>query len=456
MPVTPAAQVVVVGAGLAGLVAAERLDAAGVEVVVLEARDRVGGRTLTLPGPDGTLIDHGAQWIGPTQHRVAALAERLGVTTYPSFDRGLNTEFRDGAVHRYTGPLLAQGSDVGVAVGAALGELDEMALSVPLEAPWTAERALDWDSQTMESWIRSRVPPPARPWVRLAACATLAAEPRDLSLLHVLFFVRAAGGVGALVATSGGAQERRFHQGAQSLAMRLAGRLGDRVVLDAPVRLVRHGGDGVQVEAGGVTVAAGHAVLAVPPALAGRIAYRPALPGWRDQLTQRVPMGSAIKVHAVYDQPFWRAEGVSGQAVSDSGPVRVTYDNSPENGAPGVLVGFIEGDEARVWGRRSAAERRAAVIQCLVRYFGEPAARPREVLERCWAEEEWSGGCYAGFFPPGVWTSYGAALRAPIGRLHWAGTETATTWTAYMEGAVESGERAAAEVLAALGGPGPG
>jgi monoamine oxidase len=449
--VTAATDVVVVGAGLAGLAAARRLVDAGAEVVVLEARARVGGRTLTMPAADGTPIDHGGQWIGPTQDRIAALAEQVGVTTYPSYERGLNTEFRDGRAHRYGGQLPDGGDPVAaVAIGQAIRELDAMAAQVPLEAPWTAEHALAWDSQTVETWLQARVTAgQARTWLRTAIRGSLAAEPRDLSLLHTLFFIRSAGGIARLIATAGGAQERRFHQGAQAISIRLAETLGGRVVLGAPAEVVRHGDGGVVVEAGGRAVAGGRAIVAVPPALAGRIGYRPALPGWRNQLTQRVPMGSVIKVHAIYEEPFWRQDGLSGLAVSDSGPVRVVYDNSPEAGSPGVLVGFIEGEQARNWARRNPADRRAGVLACLVDYFGERAGRPRELLERSWADEEYSGGCYAGYFPPGVWTSFGQALREPVGRLHWAGTETATVWTSFMEGAVQSGQRAADEVLAA-------
>jgi monoamine oxidase len=448
--VTAATDVVVVGAGLAGLAAARRLVDAGAEVVVLEARDRVGGRTLTVPAADGTPIDHGGQWIGPTQDRIAALAERLGVTTYPSYERGLNTEFRDGQAIRFDGQLPDGDPVSAVAMGQAIRELDAMAARVPLEAPWTAEEALAWDSQTVETWLQARVGSDlARSWLREAIRSTLAAEARDLSLLHTLFVIGSAGGIAPLLATAGGAQERRFHQGAQAISIRLAESLGGRVVLGAPAQVVRHGEAGVVVEAEGRTVTAGRAILAMPPAIAGRIGYRPALPGWRSQLTQRVPMGSVIKLHAVYEEPFWRQEGLSGFAVSDRGPVTIVYDNSPEDGSPGVLVGFIEGEQARSWARRNRADRRAGVLACLADYFGERAGRPRELLERSWADEEYSGGCFAGYFPPGVWTSFGQALREPIGRLHWAGTETATAWTAFMEGAVQSGQRAADEVLAA-------
>jgi monoamine oxidase len=205
--------------------------------------------------------------------------------------------------------------------------------------------------------------------------------------------------------------------------------------------LVAHDGGEVQAE---------RAVITLPPTLAGRLRYRPALPGYRDQLTQRVPMATTVKVHCIYDEPFWRAEGLSGQVTSTGEVVQFTFDNTPEAGTPGVLVAFIEADEGRRWGRASAKDRRDAVLGCLAKYFGAPAAAPREYLERVWQDEEYTRGCYGGLMPPGAWTSYGEALRQPIGSIHWAGTETATVWSGYIDGAVRSGERAAAEVLAAL------
>jgi monoamine oxidase len=215
----------------------------------------------------------------------------------------------------------------------------------------------------------------ARNWLREIVRGSLAAETRDLSLPHALFFLRSAGGMALLLGTGGGAQERRFHQGAQAVSIRVAESLGERVVLGAPAELVRHGETGVVVEA------AGRAIVAVPPAVAGRIGYRPAMPGWRNQLTQRMPMGSVIKVHAIYEEPFWREEGLSGFAVNDSGPVTVVYDDCPEEGSPGVLVGFIEGEQARIWSRRNKGDRRAGVLACLVDLFGVRAAAPAS----CWS-----------------------------------------------------------------------
>ena len=188
--------------------------------------------------------------------------------------------------------------------------------------PGRPTQALAWDSQTVETWLQDRASSErVRTWLREIIRGTLAAEARDASLLHALFYIRSAGGMALLIGTGGGAQERRFHQGAQTVSIRLAEALGDRVVLGAPAEVVRHGEGGVVVEAGGRAVTAGRAILAVPPAIAGRIGYRPAMPGWRNQLTQRAPMGSVIKVHALYEEPFWRQEGLSGFAISDSGPV---------------------------------------------------------------------------------------------------------------------------------------
>lgn len=446
------ADVGIVGAGLAGLMAARALVAAGVSVCVLEARDRVGGRTWTDVASDGTVIDRGGQWIGPTQLRMLRLVAELGVETFKTWDTGNNIQYRQGERRVYSGAIPTADRIVAADIMEAMLNLNMMAMQVPPDAPWTAPEAVAWDSQTFHTWLDINVASPdARALLELAIQAVFSAEPRDLSLLHVLFYTRSAGGLMDLVGVTGGAQETRFTAGAQTVANRLAAGLGDRIVLSAPVYSIAQGGDGVTIESEALTLTCDRAIVALPPTLAGRLRYRPALPGLRDQLTQRVPMGTVIKVHCIYPSPFWRDDGLTGQASSDSGVMRVTFDNSPQDGSRGVLLGFIEGDEGRAWGQRSQQERRAAVIECLVRYFGEQAAQPLEYIEQSWAEEEYTRGCYAGYMPPGVWSVYGTALRAPIGRIHWAGTETATSWNGYMEGAVQSGERAADEILTALG-----
>jgi len=222
------------------------------------------------------------------------------------------------------------------------------------------------------------------------------------------------------------------------------------VVLKAPVKRIAQTAKGVKVTAVGGSVSAKLAIVAVPPTLAARIEYEPLLPVLRDQLTQRAPMGSYAKVDAVYERPFWREEGLTGQAVSVNGPVRVTFDSTPKEGSPGILLGFIGGTDARGWYALPPAQRRHAVLDNLANYFGEKARSPLQYIENAWAEERFSRGDPVAGLPPGVLLDFGTALRAPVGRIHWAGTETSDFWVGYMDGAVRSGERAAKEVLAEL------
>ncbi len=446
------ADVVVIGAGLAGLTAARILTANNVDVIVLEARNRVGGRMYTRPASDGTLLDLGAQWIGPTQERLAALAADLGVSTFRSYDTGDNIEYRNGQRTIYSGAVPTTDPLVTMETIEKMLDLNLMAVEVPLDAPWTAPDAVSLDAQTVATWMEANISSAgARSLLTLAVQAVFSVEPRDLSLLHFLFYIHSGGSLNSLVSVTRGAQESRFSGGAQLIANRVAEALGTRVVLNAPVRAIYYDDAGVRVESDAMTVVAQRAIVAIPPTLAGRLHYSPPLPALRDQLTQRMPMGTVIKVHCLYETPFWRDEGLTGQVTSDSGIIRITFDNSPESGTPGVLLSFIEGDEGRVWGQKSLEEGRKAVLECLARYFGEQAGRPYEYVEQNWAEEEYTRGCYGGYMPTGVWSLYGQALRLPIGRLHWAGTETATVWNGYMDGAIQSGERTAAEVLAAFG-----
>ena len=449
------ADVAVVGAGLAGTAAARALERGGASVVVLHARERVGGRLESIEIGDGKWVDVGGQWIGPTQDRVEALARSLGWRTFPTYARGENLVEMGGKQVRYTGTIPRLGPHVMADLGQAMVRLDRMASKVPLEAPWQAPRAKQWDSQTTWSWMRRNMRTRnGRTMLELAVKAVWAAMPADVSLLHLLFYIHSAGKLDLLLDTEGGAQQDRFVEGAQNLAVRAAGEIAGEVVLGSPVRRIETG-DGTA--ANGVTVrsdkAIAHArrvIVAIPPTLAGRIAYDPPLPGYRDQLTQRFPMGACIKCLAVYEEPFWRADGLSGSAVSDPGPLSIIFDNSPPDGSPGILVGFLEGHWARELGRVGPEERRTAAIGNLVRLFGAPAAEPVDYVERNWMDEEWSRGCYVGYTAPGVLTAYGPAIRAPVGPIHWAGTDTATVWNGYMDGAIQSGERAAAEALAAV------
>ncbi len=449
------ADVVVVGAGLAGLVAATRLTGDGHTVCVLEARDRVGGRVVNAATDDGTVVELGGQWVGPTQDRILELSRDLGLELFPTHNEGENVVSYGGRLRRYRGAIPKLPPPVLADIGQAQFRLDRMAKTVPLDAPWTAPRAESWDGQTVETWLRRHMRTRGgRAMLRLGVRAVFAGEARDLSLLHFLFYSHSGGLLDRLFNVEDGAQESRYVGGSQLVALRLAERLGEAVHLGRPVRRIVQDEDGVRVEGDGGPVRGRVAVVTAPPMLAGRIDYEPALPPARRQLTARLPMGSVIKCMAVYDEPFWRADGLTGQGTDEVGPAQLTFDNSPPRGTPGVLLAFVEGAHARHLSGRPADERRLAVTTGLARLFGPRAGSPREFLELDWSTEEWSGGCYGAHLAPGVLSDFGPALRQPCGRIHWAGTESASVWAGYMDGAVRSGERVAAEVSEALGGSG--
>lgn len=445
--------VVIVGAGLAGIEAARKLHKAGVDYLILEARDRVGGRILNHSIGGGEIVEVGGQWVGPTQDEILALAKAVGVKTFLTYYEGENVGYQNGLRYTYDSALpIPPGDPVAFAEAAEIVQrLNDMASTIDPEKPWEAESAEGWDSQTMHSWMEDNVGHDGtKELIKLAVEGILACEPRDVSLLHVLFYIRSAGSLENLFLVTGGAQESRLVGGSQLIAIKAAAKLGRRIRLNSAVRRIVQNRREARVEGDRFSVVAKRVIVTLPPTLCGRIEYQPALPGYRDQLTQRVPMGTVIKTMCVYDKPFWRDEGLTGATISDTGPVKLTFDNSPPDGSPGVLLGFIEGEEARALSLQDKKTRREGVVSSLVRYFGDPASEPVSYIEKNWTAEPFSRGCYVGIFPPGAWLSWGAALRAPIGRIHWAGTETATKWMGYMDGAVRSGDRAAAEVLKKL------
>ncbi len=442
--------VVVVGAGLAGMNTAWLLADHGLNVLVLEARDRVGGRTHTRDVA-GSTFDVGGQWIGPSQPRLAALAAKLGVATHPTWHHGRK-------VIRIAGKRSTYGADIPsislpnlVELQLMLKRIERLAAQVDPKRPWKTGNAATLDAATVESWKQRTVfGKSARAMVDLLIRSVWSAEPGELSMLYLLHYAQSAGGLERLFQVDDGAQQAVFVGGAQQLSEGLAEAFGGTIRLEEPVRKIAYSDHAVSVSTEAATYQASRLVVAIPPVLAGRIAYEPGLPVARDQLTQRMPMGATIKCLATYDTPFWRADGLSGEALSHDGVVSFVYDNTSTDGTQPCLVAFVTGDRARNLSGRGDSAIQAAVVDDLTGLIGPGARHPREFIAFDWSAETWSGGCPVGLAAPGLLTSTGPALRQPVGPIHWAGTETASQWCGYMEGALQSGERAAREVIAAL------
>lgn len=450
--------VIVLGAGLAGLAAANNVAAAGKRVVVLEARDRVGGRLKNGTLEDGQWIELGGQWIGPTQDRMYELVEELGLKTITTYNAGstliqlgpkpVRMSPTKGAVPRLNPFVLAD-------LAQGLLKFEKLTKSVDLQKPWATSGAYKLDYVTFQSWITKNLKTPAaRSYFQVASEAVFAAEPGDLSLLHAAFYAKSGSGLETLMAVDRGAQQDRIDGGSVLIAEKLAEKLAKKqanVLLNSPVRAIKQTAEDVTVKTRAGKVYTGEQVIVtLPPTLAGRLEYDPPLPGRRDQLTQRLPMGQVIKMFLVYERPFWRDHGLNGQVGSAKGPVKVTFDNTPPGAKRAIMLGFLEGNEGRKWSKKTAEERKEMFIKSLVGFFGEEARHPIDYLDQDWADEEFSRGCYGAHFTTGTWTAYGEELRQAVGRVHWAGTEYSPVWNGYMEGAVRSGESTAAEVLAAL------
>jgi monoamine oxidase len=445
----------VIGAGLAGLATAVTLQASGASVVVFEARERVGGRVLSAPQPAGApagpplILDLGAQWVGPGQTEVLRWIRELHLHVVPCDARGraiwdLDGEIRTGGAGlpplppRALADLLAGGARAGI-----------MARQISPDAPWRARRAADWDRVTVADWIgRNLRTPAARAYAEILVRGNGAIEPRESSILNLLFDLRSTGSARNLAR----AESFRLREGTEELARRLAERVRDQIRFADPVRAVTQDTGDVTVESDGTAIRCRRVAVCVPPPLAGKLVYKPELPSARASLLAGMKMAASVKFHAVYQRPFWRDRGLSGQSMSATEAVGLTYDNSPaDTSGRGVLVGLVVADQARRLSGLDPAGREREILASLGRLLGAAAAAPDAIVVQDWQREEWTQGCYAAFFPPGGWTSYGNAFRAPSGRIHWAGTEATGEWNGYMEGALRSGKRAAAEMMTADG-----
>ena len=454
--------VVVVGAGLAGLVAARQLRRSGLSVGVIEAAPAVGDRMVRtrLPLEEARTpawVDLGGQWVGPSHSRFLALLEAHGLRRFPS-PHGGKTVLCFGS-HRCTFSGFFQGFPEGqppsVPSGdwddamAALKQFQALVASLPEGHPHHHPDAAALDRLSFQDWIDSHTHTPFAAWYFAYFCRAVGflgpAEPDQVSLLHVAWGQRTA-------SQGDHPEEDLIHGGAGQLPGLLAEGLGDALVLGEPVRAIHQseGEEAVEV----ITDRASHrcraVIVAMPPARAGAIRFTPALPADRIALQEGMAMGNCTKVLIAYGRPWWRESGLSGIAIGDRPWVELCADSSdPETGL-GVIAAFVVGRRRERWAALGPEQRRAAVLEDLAAYFGPMALEPLEYVEKNWPEEPFIGGAFAAWMPPGLWTRSGDALLRPHGRVYWAGTEVAERWPGFFEGAVDSGERAATAVAALL------
>jgi monoamine oxidase len=439
--------VVVVGAGFAGLTAARTLTGLGHHVTVLEGRDRVGGRSYTTTVA-GVPVDLGATFVGPTQTAVHALAAELGCPTIPTYCDGKNLIHWRGRVRSYRSTIPKLSILELLDVSRIQWRFERLSKQIPLSEPWTPAVARRLDQQTLEGWLRSvYAGASTRDLMAIMSRVTWGCEPAEVSMLHAVRYVKAAGGIGPMLDVEGGAQQDRFPGGTQQIALRIAEDLGERVRLGHVVERIEHRTDGVVVHTSAGRFPARAVVVAVPPEHRAAIAFEPGLPDGHLALMQHWPQGNLSKAYAAYESPFWRADGRSGEALSDEGPVFITFDVSPADDGPGILLGFTD---AHTFDRLAPEARRDRALECFATLFGDAARHPIDFVDHRWSAEEFAPGGPTAAVPPGSWTAYGQWLRQPVDGIFWAGTETADVWTGFLDGAVRSGQRVADEVAGHL------
>jgi len=435
--------VVIVGAGFAGLRAAHDLADKGHSVAVLEGRDRVGGRVFTGEVA-GVKVDLGGTWVAKEHAAIREIADQVGCTLVPQFAEGRSTLWLAGKRRTYKGTLPRLSPAALVNMGRIQLALDKLATTIDVDAPWTSPRAAELDAISLEEWLdRKRARTTTRALMTIVTKVEFGCQPSDVSLLHMLRTIRAFGGFDHMLDADGGMQESRYVETTQEIAIRYAGLLGDRLHTSAPVRSITQDEDGVSVRTDAMQFRARYAIVTTATEHRAGIEFEPALPEKAQSLIRSWGLGALSKAFVAYEKPFWRADGLSGEALADTGTVFITFDVSPSPDGPGILMAFCD---PRVFDAHQPDARRAQVVQQLTDLYGPEAAGPIDYVDHCWNTDSFAPGGPNPVVAPYASVRYGSVLTEPHGRVHWAGTETAGEWTGCMNGAVLSGVRVADEI----------
>ena len=442
---------IIIGAGYSGIGAATKLYENGKDFLVVEARDRIGGRVWSKQLNNGAIIDIGAQWIGPQQLLMWEMVKKHKVDTFETYDEGKNILAWNNKISTYKGTIPNIDPISLVDLGLALNKINQKCKKIPIESPWMVKGAHQLDSISLYSWMEKNLwTKKAKFLFKVGVESVFAVEPAEISMLYALFYAHSGVDFEKLISIKNGAQQTRFVNGSQHLLTQMANPFTEKILLDNPVVAIEQNNNGVIVYTKHSKIIGKKCIIAIPPTLLQKIQFIPDLPPNKVQLNQRMPMGTAMKCFGIYKKPFWREKGFSGQVVSNDEHIQVTFDCSPHDESCGIIMAFVEAGNARKFIEKTREEREAIFFESLSKYFGPEALEPIDYVEKCWSEEIWSGGCYAGNPTPGTLTQFGEYLRKPLGNIHWAGTETATKGNGYMEGALEAGYRAAAEVMGSI------
>jgi monoamine oxidase len=439
---------IVVGAGYAGLAAGLALQKAGKNILLLEARNRCGGRILTEYFSEQDYTDLGGQWIGPGHERMYQLAAEYGIETFHTYDSGKSTLLFNNKLKQYKGlipplPLFAL-----LSLDRAIRKINKLAKTIDLEHPYQSEQAAKWDAMSLQDWMNMQMKnETARKMFAIATEAVFATDASTISFLHALFYIKSNTHFDFLMNVDKGAQQDRIKGGAQSICIKMAEKLGDVVHYEKVVTHIQQDEEGVTVSGDGFSYTAAQCIVAVPPVVSTQISFTPSIPTAQWELMKASFMGTVVKCYAVYPSPFWRKQFKNGLVAAPDELTSVVFDNSPLNGSKGILMGFSLAEKAKQLMQHDQPTRKEIVKEGFVKMFGPEAANIEYYTDKSFTEEPFTKGCYAGMFPPGILTQLQTSLATPFQRIHWAGTETSDQFNGYMEGAVRSGERAAKAII---------